>query len=369
MSNVIIAGGGTAGHTNPGIAVAQSLVELGLSNDDIHFIGGQRGSEGKLVPEAGFTITTLPGRGIQRKLSLASLKAGFSLIKGTFKGVMKIRKLKPKVVLCLGGYASFPATFGALIWRVPIVVSEQNARSSAVNRFFGKYAAKCALPFPNTDLPKGALTGNPIRSSIEKPSTSERSKLRSSYQLKSNDVMIAIWSGSLGARSVNQTVLDLVQQWSDRTGIFIYHIIGKRDWLMFAEQIEQAKDFTLRYRAIEYENDMATILKMADLAICRAGASTVSEITSAGLPSILVPLPNAPRDHQNANTEELVSVGGCKVIKDSDLSVESLANQLDPLLVNPALIEKMGSQALSVARPNAASDVAKLLIQIGELRV
>ncbi len=364
---IVITGGGTAGHTNPGIAVAQALVEKGLDPSEIHFIGAKRGNEGTLVPEAGFTISLLPGRGVKRQLSLSSLKAIVALKFAAFKALYLMLRLRPKAVMCLGGYAAFPASLAAVLLRRPLIVSEQNARSSAVNRLFGKFAKKCALPFPDTDLPKGLLTGNPIRSSITAASDEQRRAARQKLGVAAGDsrTIVAVWSGSLGAISVNKAVKELTSLWADRSDLFVYHVVGKRDWDSFKQSESRPAD-GLWYQTVAYESDMPTLLAGADVAICRAGASTISELSVAGLPSVLIPLPGAPRDHQRANAQELKDVGGAVLLKDSELTGEKLQQTLAPILESQAKRDEMSQAAKSVARPNAAAAVADLLLAFAD---
>jgi len=364
-TKVVITGGGTAGHTNPGIAVGQALVEIGLDPDEIHFIGAKRGNEGRLVPEAGFKISLLSGRGIKRKISIQSLTAAISLLFGAFHGFWLIAKLRPKVVMCLGGYASFPASLASVLLFRPIVVSEQNARSSAVNQLFGRFAKVCALPFPNTDLPKGKLTGNPVRGSIGTPNKKLRVAARKKFGFGDNQIVVAVWSGSLGADSVNNAIADLAKSWADRDDVYIYHIVGKRNWENYKGTDQSINNYLVK----PYEDNMPELLQACDVAVCRSGASTIGELAIAGLPSVLIPLPGAPRDHQTANTEELVEAGGAVLVPDSDLNSQSLEKALDSFLLDDQKRKKMSEAALSVARPAAAYDVAKLLIEVGDIDV
>ncbi len=361
-ADVIIAGGGTAGHTNPGIATAEALVEMGLTRESILFVGGSRGSERELVEAAGFRIMTLPGRGVQRKVSLTSLFAALSLIWGVLRGIVLVARRRPKVVVCLGGYAALPASVGAIILRRPIVVSEQNSRASAVNRFVSKYAKVCALPFPDTDLPNGKLTGNPVRNSITAPSSQDRLVARKQLGIPADAQVVAVWSGSLGARSVNDAVSEYAASHL-KEPIFVYHIVGRRDYEAFVDRAHS------RYRVVEYETDMKSVLHAADLAICRSGASTVGELAVASLPSLLVPLPGAPRDHQTHNAAELVDLGAARLVKDSDLTAEHIDAQLSELLLSDAVLQKMRAAATQASRPNAATLVAELTLETGGINV
>lgn len=368
MTTVLITGGGTAGHTNPGIAVAEALVELGLQTGDVHFVGAERGNEGQLVPEAGFSIDLLPGRGIVRSLSLPSLRQNASSVIGLLRGLgqaMKIvRRRRPDVVMCLGGYASFAASMAAVVQRVPLVVSEQNARASAVNRLFGRFATVCALPYPDTDLPRGELTGNPIRSSIvASVQRADKASARSALGLSQDRVIIAVWAGSLGSRSINQAVEAMASAWSDNAGLEIYHVIGRRDWDSDRDAERIGGTGGLNYRVVEYENRMPQLLAAADVAICRGGASTAAELAVAGLPAILVPLPSAPRDHQRANGKELVDAGGAIHVDDAALTDHALLEPVAKIVEDPELRTQMSTAALSVSRPDAANSVASILLR------
>lgn len=365
---IVITGGGTAGHTNPGIAVAEALVRQGVDPSAIRFVGGQRGNEKALVPAAGFSIDLLPGRGIERRLSPASIGAVFALLAGLVKGFWMVLRRRPAVVLCLGGYAAFAVSFAAVVLRVPLVVTEQNARSSAVNRLMGRWAKVCALPFPDTDLPKGVLTGNPsLEAVVEAVGSGDQAKARATFDLPSDRVVLAVWSGSLGATKINTVVRRLAERWADRHDVAIRHVIGRRDWSEFSQPPTVAADGKLVYQLVEYETRMPELLVAADLAVCRAGASTVAELTIAGLPSVLVPLPIAPRDHQRANAEELLDVDGAVLIDDAALDVDGLEAILTPLIEDDERRASMARAARSVARPDAADAVARLVLDAGDV--
>ncbi|MCP3988487.1 MAG: UDP-N-acetylglucosamine--N-acetylmuramyl-(pentapeptide) pyrophosphoryl-undecaprenol N-acetylglucosamine transferase [Actinomycetia bacterium] len=360
----VITGGGTAGHTNPGIAVAEALVRAGISAEQVHFVGGQRGNERTLVPEAGFSIDLLPGRGIERRISLASIGAVFSLIAGVVKGFWLVLRHRPMVVLCLGGYAAFAVSMAAVILRVPLVVTEQNAKASAVNRLMGRFAKVCALPFPGTDLPKGVVTGNPsLAAVVESVASGDVGRARDDLGLPRDRVVIGVFSGSLGATSVNSATRDLAERWADRSDLAIRHVIGRRDWDEFSTPPPAIAAGDLIYQVVEYETEMPKLLVAADLAISRAGASTVAELAIAGVPSVLVPLPIAPRGAQRANAEELVAAGGAIVVVDDELDAERLVVELGPLVNDGESRMKMADAAAAVARPDAADHVAELLLE------
>ena len=172
----IVAGGGTAGHVVPGLAIAEELVRRGVPRQKVHYVGSARGIETRLVPEAGFPLTVLPGRGIQRRLTLANVGAVLGLVGAVITGIRLVRRLRPAVVVGLGGYASVPCVIGAILWRVPIVVAEQNAVPGAANRLAGRFAKACAVSFEGTDLPNAVWTGNPVRPEVVALATPDASR-------------------------------------------------------------------------------------------------------------------------------------------------------------------------------------------------
>lgn len=361
----LVTGGGTAGHTNPGIAIAEALVGRGVDPAAVHFVGGRRGNEGQLVGDAGFSIDLLPGRGIQRRLTTANVGAVAELARGLARAVRIVGRRRPAVVVCLGGYAAAGATAAAVLRRIPVVVSEQNARASAVNRLFGRWARVCALPFPDTDLPHGRLTGNPVRRSVVDAVTSlDRATARAELGLPADRVVVAVWAGSLGATRLNEAAAGLACRWADRGDVTLYHVVGHRDWSRFGQGPPTPPAGGLDYRVVAYEDRMDRLLVAADVAVCRSGASTVAELAIAGLPAVLVPLPGAPRDHQFHNATELVDAGGATRLADAEVDAARLDEVLAPLVADADRRRAMADAARRVGRPDAADRVADLVLEL-----
>ncbi|MEX1218195.1 MAG: UDP-N-acetylglucosamine--N-acetylmuramyl-(pentapeptide) pyrophosphoryl-undecaprenol N-acetylglucosamine transferase [Acidimicrobiales bacterium] len=357
---VLVAGGGTAGHVLPGIAVARALVERGHDFSSIHFVGSERGIERTLVPEAGFGVTLLPGRGIQRRLTFANLSAIWGLVRAVIKGIGIVRRSRPNIVLVVGGYASFACSVGAVLSRIPIVVMEQNARAGAANRFAGRFAKACAVPYAETDLPRRVVTGNPVRSEVLAINRDQdKHSARAQLGVAADRVMVAVVTGSLGSRRVNEAVFAAVPHWAMRTDLSIRHVIGDRDWESVQGRLPETDG--LQYVALRYEDHMDIVLTAADLLIGRAGGTTVAELAEAGLAGVLIPLPEAPRDHQTANAEALVRVGAARLIADSELDGDRLIATVQPLIDDPSLLDRMGRAAQTLAQPNAAGCVADLV--------
>ncbi|HTO00594.1 MAG TPA: UDP-N-acetylglucosamine--N-acetylmuramyl-(pentapeptide) pyrophosphoryl-undecaprenol N-acetylglucosamine transferase [Microthrixaceae bacterium] len=357
----LVVGGGTAGHVLPGVTVAAELVRRGHSASSIHFVGAERGIESKIVPEAGFEITLLPGRGIQRKLTLANIGAAWGLIRAVFKALGLVRRRRPSVVLALGGFASFACSLAAVIWRVPLVVADQNARAGASNRIFGRFAKACAVPFADTDLPKRVVTGNPVREEIlSSAQNADKDAARQALGLPADRTVIVAFAGSLGSRRLNEAVVGAVGHWAERTDLAVHHVIGTRDWDARPVPLTAG----IHYQAVPYEERMATVLESADLAICRSGGTTVAELTVMGLPSVLVPLPIATRDHQRANASELVRVGGAVLVADDEFDSERLIAEVGKILDGPDGQSKLSAMAAAtrgLGHPDAAVAVADLV--------
>jgi undecaprenyldiphospho-muramoylpentapeptide beta-N-acetylglucosaminyltransferase len=359
----LIAGGGTAGHTLPGIAVARALVAGGRPADAIHFVGSERGSETRLVPEAGFTLTALPGRGIQRKLTLANVGAVAGLVAAFWHALAVVRRRRPSVVLALGGYASVACALAAVLHRIPIVVAEQNAVPGAANRLVARFAKAAAVSFPGTDLPRAVVTGNPVRPEILAVDRErDRPAARSSLGLPEGRLVVVAFGGSLGARRINRAVAGLVERWADRSDVAVRHVVGERDWEDDTARGEEQDGSTgILYRPVRYEDDMPTTLAAADVVVARAGATTVAELAVLGLPSVLVPLPIATADHQTANARHLVDLDAAVLVPDADLDVDRLEAELAPLLADPVALAAMGARARALGRADAADRVAALV--------
>ena len=362
----VIAGGGTAGHVSPGLAIARALVDAGHPVASIHYVGSERGIETRLVPPSGFSLTVLPGRGIQRRFTRDNVGAVWGLTRAFVRAHRLLGHLRPRVVVALGGYASVPAAFAAFLRRVPIVVAEQNAVPGFANRVVGRFARVCAVSFPGTDLPRAVVTGNPVRDDVRiLDRAASRSAARAAMGIGDERMLVAAFGGSLGARMINDAVLGLAEGWLDRGDVAVRHVIGERDWDRCADRVAglvAAEDRGgIHYEAVRYENDMASLYAAADLVVCRSGASSVAELALVGMPAVLVPLPGAPADHQTANARALVDAGGAVLVVDAELTASRLASTLDLLVRDPASVIRMGLAAATLGRPDAARAVAELV--------
>ncbi len=358
-TRVLVAGGGTAGHVLPGLAVAAELVERGMPADEIHFVGAAGRIEERLVPDAGFGITLLPGRGIERRLTPRNLLAAAGLVVAAFKAVALVRRHRPEVVLALGGFASAACALAAVLWRVPLVIAEQNARAGASNRLVARFAAACAVPFVGTDLPRAVVTGNPVRREIlEVAASRDRDAACAELGLDPARCVVVVFAGSLGSRRLNEATYGAVERLAGREDLAVYHVVGARDW----EERADPPTSGLQYVQVRYSDRMDLVLAAADLAVCRAGGTTVAELAAVGVPAVLVPLPIATRDHQTANAASLVEAGAAVLVPDDQLDAARLLAELDRLGA-PGVLDRMAAAAAGLGRPDAAEAVADLLAE------
>jgi UDP-N-acetylglucosamine--N-acetylmuramyl-(pentapeptide) pyrophosphoryl-undecaprenol N-acetylglucosamine transferase len=349
----MFAGGGTGGHIYPAIAVAQELVARGHPPETLRFVGGRRGIEGAVVREAGFAIDLLAGRGLQRRLTPANISAIWGAFTALLVALRLVRRYRPRVVVGFGGYASLPCVVAARLFRVPTIVHDQDAVPGLANRIGVRLGARTAVSLPGATLPNATLTGNPVRSAIA-------AIVRDPAH---DPALLAIFGGSQGARTINRAAVGCYDRWRDRTDVVIRHVCGPRNETECAAAIDRQRreGDALAYELIPYEPHMEALLGRATLAVCRSGAGTIAELTVAGVPSVLVPLPGSPGDHQVRNARTLEREGAAVVLLDEDCDPPRLDAVVSELLAEPDRLERMGAAARRLGKPDAAARLADLV--------
>ena len=347
---VLVTGGGTAGHVLPALAIATALRERG---HDVHLVGSERGLEARLVPEAGFDLTLLPGRGIARRLTADNIGAVLGLLRAFVQAIGLVRRHRPGAVVAVGGYASVACGLGAALWRVPLVVHEQNAVPGAANRLLARFARACAVSFPDTPLPRAEVVGNPVRAELFDLVPRDRADGRT---------QLLVFGGSLGALSINRATLGAVEAWRERDDLAVHHVVGRRDWPELARPTDTG---ALVYEAVEYEDDMPDQLALADLVVCRAGSGTCFELAATGRPAVIVPSLVTTGGQQVANAERVAAAGGAVVVRDDELDADRLVAEVDALLADPDRLHQMSRRISALRAPDAAGRVAALVEQHG----
>jgi len=371
----LVSGGGTAGHVQPALAVGEALVAAGHEPSEIHFVGSRRGMEGQLVTKAGFKITLLPGRGIKRRLSLDNVGALAGLAVAGVLAVALVLRRRPRVVVTVGGYAGLPCALAAVLARVPLVVVSYDVVPGASNRLVARFATKCAVAFEGTSLPNQVVTGAPLRSGVLNAERSEQGREEACKALgvPLERFLLVVSGGSLGARTLNQAAIALAKSWATRGEFTVYHVAGDRNLAAVSQEARaaglgphEAPGTGLDYRLVGYEARMPELLAACDLAVCRAGASTVAELAAMGVPSALVPLPGAPNDHQTRNAEVLTKVGAAILVPDDECSGARLAQIVESLSGDPERLAAMGKAAQSVGHRDAAARVAEVVESVSK---
>lgn len=371
---VLIAGGGTGGHVYPAISLAEALVARGHDPATIRFVGGSRGLEGRAVPDAGFSIDLLPGRGLQRRLAFTNVVTILQTLVALGRALLLVGRYRPRIVVGVGGYASLPCVVAARLWGVPVVVHEQNRAPGLANRLAVRFGGRPATSLPGTPLAGAVVTGNPVRSVfVGVQSAAARAGTHSDAGVlpdkggtsRRNDGrrLLVVFGGSLGARRLNNAALGLYERWRDRDDVAVYHVCGAREHEACIGQLAVIRrdSDALIYDLVGYEDRMELLYRRASLVACRAGAVTVAELAMTSMPAILVPLPGAPGDHQTQNARALVESGGAVLVPDAELDSQRLDDEATTLLSDPDRLARMAQAAHGLALPQAADHLADLV--------
>ncbi|HUY16998.1 MAG TPA: UDP-N-acetylglucosamine--N-acetylmuramyl-(pentapeptide) pyrophosphoryl-undecaprenol N-acetylglucosamine transferase [Acidimicrobiales bacterium] len=364
---VVITGGGTGGHVFPMQAVADALRDAGLTSNELRFVGSRRGQERRLLANDSVALTLLPGRGLRRSWRandvVANVGAAVGLLSALARALVLVRRWRPSVVVSVGGYASFAVSVAAMCWRRPLVLVELDAAPGAAQRFVAHYATKrcCAFPIAGDNV---VVTGAPLRAAIEHVDRSKDARDAAKAALvppiDARRMVVVVMTGSLGSTRVNRAVRELAVVWSARSDRAILHVTGRRDFDEMSSKVPASDG--LDYRVLSF-GDMVELWTLSDVAICRAGAVTVAELTALSIPSVLVPLPGAPGDHQTRNAETVVGVGGAQLLRDKDCTGATLAELLDTIM-DPMTLASMTRGAATLAKRGAARDIASVILDV-----
>lgn len=350
MTRYLLAGGGTAGHVNPLLALADEIVAQ--PGNIVWALGTEEGLESRLVPERGFELLTIERLPMPRKLNGYAFSFPFRFYKAVKTVKSYLINHQIDVLVGFGGYASAPAYRAARALKIPYVVHEANALAGFANRVGASGAAAVATTFANTNLRNSTLTGLPLRSEIvEITKTDYRFEANTYFDLDPKLTTLLVTGGSLGAKSINETIEQSLTI-LEAAGIQVIHIVGDRAGL---EDLKVGG-----YRRISYCSRMELAIAAADFAVARAGAATVAEFTAVGLPAIFVPYP-VGNGEQRFNAETVVKAGGAKLVDDADFTKEYVSRTLIPLLSNKKEIQIMQTKSKSVGSTKGALALLKLV--------
>ena len=349
---VLIMAGGTGGHIFPGLAVADALRARGVP---VVWLGAEGGMETRVVPAQRIELHTVAVGGLRGKGLKTRLRAPLMLMRALLASLAVLRKVKPRSVLSMGGYVAGPGGLAAWLLRRPLLVHEQNSVAGYTNRKLAGLARRVMAGFADA-LPHAEWVGNPVRATIAAlPAPAERMAARAGKP------RLLVLGGSLGARALNLSVPQALAQLTPAQRPEVLHQAGSRG---LAEAIEAYGKAGVEAQVVAFIDDMAASYGWADLAVCRAGALTLAELTTAGLGAVLVPFPHAVDDHQTHNAEVLVATGAAELIQESALDVQILAQRLEALLGDRTKLVAMAQAARTLAKPDAADMIAAACLEV-----
>ncbi len=365
--HILFAGGGTAGHINPALAVAGYIKEH-HPDAKISYIGTEKGLEARLVREAGYDFHTIEVAGFQRQISFENIKKNISAVIKMFTSSSAakrlLKELKPDVVVGTGGYVSGPVLREAAKLKIKTCIHEQNAYPGVTNKALSSMVDEVMVAFPEAEAKlkckkKVVVTGNPVRMSVL---NADRASARKKLGVGDKPVILS-FGGSLGARPINDAVAGLIKWHADSGRIHHIHGTGKNGYDVMVENLKSEGIDLAKYPQInirEYINDMDICLAAADLVICRSGAITLSELQNCGKAAILIPSPYVAENHQFHNAMALKKVGAAEIIEEKDLTCQKLIETVSAMTDNPSALREMGENA----KKSAIADSNKLIYDV-----
>ena len=369
MRRVIISGGGTGGHIYPAITIARAIADI--EPTEFLYVGSKIGLENTLIPNEGIPFVTIDVRGLERKISFRNLVTLGKTAGSLLRAEQIIHKFKPDVVIGTGGFVCGPVLLAASLSGIPTLVQEQNVIPGVTNTILSRFVKCVALGyeeaadrFKRKDIL--VYTGNPVRKDIL---TGTRDHGRALLGLDPDKITLLVAGGSRGARSINNAMIEVHRYFRDSRDIQILHVTGDHEYDRVVGQLEGI-DGKGRYgegsHIIPYLHHMPEALAAADLAVYRAGAVGLAELTVRGLPAILIPYPYAAEDHQRYNAQALVMCGAAKMILDKMLTGRELLEEIVHLKNDPEALKRMARASKSKGRPQAAHDIAELALSIAK---
>lgn len=346
---VIIAGGGTGGHLYPGIAVAEEIYRQ-EPDSDVLFVGTKTGIESRILPKEGYKLEIIPAGGVVNKDIFSKFISFMKMTGGFFKSFFVLSSFKPDIVIGVGGYASAPMLSAAALIRFPTMIMEQNLYPGTTNRFLSRIVDRVVVAFDGSEKffnRKVDVLGNPVRRGIKE-----------CKYITGRTFTVFIFGGSQGSHAINKGIVESLEYLQEESGqISFLHQTGEKDYAWVDESYKKAG---ITAEVAPYVYNIIDMYGKADIVICRAGATTIAEITASGRPAILIPYPHAAHDHQRTNAEYMQSRGSAEVIPEKDLSGKILADKIKYFMYNRDRLKEMAEKCSGLYRQNSAHDIVKL---------
>ena len=366
----VIAGGGTAGHVIPALAVAEQLVDRGRSPKSVAFVASRRPVDAALLEPTEHPRLLLEVDGLQRSLSpravWRSLLAAPKLVVATALATRQLRLWRPRVVVSVGGFASEPAVRAARALRVPVVVVSYDRVPGLATRRQAKHAAAVAVAFADSALPGAKHAGAPVRASVRRVSRSAarndgaRQKAAEVFGVDPRRLVVVAMGGSLGSRTINDAVERWVAANSRRDDVAVVHLVGERYAGAVHESQHASQQGALHYVRRASHAEMSDVWTLADVVVCRAGASTVAELVTVGAPSLVVPWADAAGDHQRRNARWLADAGAAIVV-DEQRMASAFDTELSKLVDDAVARERLAAKAFALGGLNRSAAIASII--------
>lgn len=358
---IVLSGGGTAGHINPALALAESLIEQG---HEVFYAGTPQGVEARLVKEANLPFTPFEAKGFNRNHPKTIFSAVRIIIKSTKLACAWFEEIKPDVVVAFGGYVCIPVGRAAKKMGVPLVVHEQNSVMGMANKYLAKTARAVALTYevagaPVDDKEKLVVTGNPVRSSVL---TSTREEGRSMLGIPEEASMLLVFGGSLGARHLNAAISSMKKDLLAIDNLYVVHITGPKELETVEAVLALTEEEKKRYLVMGYQNRMGETMAACDMVVSRAGATSLAEISARCIPAILVPFPFATADHQTTNARSYVQAGAAWMMADDMVETPEFKELVLTFVDDEKARLKMSEAARGFETGNAASKLADVVL-------
>ncbi len=355
---ILFAAGGTGGHVYPAVAVANEVRRLSRESAII-FAGTRDRMEWEAVPKAGYEISPITAAGFQRKKLMRNLGMPLKTIRGFAQSVSLVRAFDPDVAVGTGGYVAGPVLAAAAMLGRRVLVQEQNAFPGVTNRLVGRWADEIHVAFPEATrhfpADRCRITGNPTRSELRH---ADRSEGRAFYEVPLDAQLVFVFGGSLGSEALNRVLVQLATDIVSEDRYLLWQT-GPRYFDRVVAAIGEHDHIRLR----RYIDRMDLAYAASDLVVARSGASTCSELMATGKPSLLIPSPNVAEDHQTRNAESLASAGAAAILKEADLE-EDLVERIGEMLSDVGALQAMGEAAGRLARPDAATEIARAVLRL-----
>ena len=355
----VLTGGGTAGHINPALALAEELQARG---HEVLYAGTPQGVEARLVPAAGLPFVPFEAAGFDRARPLSLISAVAKLAKSRSKAKSWLAQVRPDAVVGFGGYVSIPVGSAAAACGIPLVIHEQNSVMGVANRELAKSAHKVCLTYAcsagSIAPEKVSVTGNPVRRSVL---DARREDGRAFLNIPHDALMLLVFGGSLGARHINTSIAAMKDELLAREGLYVVHITGPKELETVEQQLALTPEEQKRYMVFGYQDRMGETMAAADAIVSRAGATSLAEISARAIPALLIPFPYATADHQTTNAQAYVNEGCAYMLKDDQVETDEFKRLVGSLVDDVSVREKMHAKALAQEATRATARLADIV--------